>query len=144
MRWLVFAGFAVVVATLCLPGLAAEPDPASAHTAAGAPTDSGPDKINFEDYRAWRLRWDERRLREISAALAMPNLPAARKDRLLQVKAYYDRLGGLSDAERDRRFRERFDKIDADHDGTIDRSERTAWRNKRRALYRHAHAGGSP
>ena len=70
--------------------------------------------------------------------MAAADLPAARKSRLEQVKAYYDWLTGLSAAERDRRYRQRFDQIDTDHDGTIDMAERLAWRAKRSALYRHA------
>lgn len=149
MRWLVLAGFAAVAAMLCLPGQAAEPgatpSAAASHSAAAsAKTDAGPEKITFEAYREWRLRWNERRGRELSAALAASDLPAARKARLTQVKGYYDWLAGLSDAERDRRFRERFDRIDTDHDGTIDRAERAAWHDKKRALFSHAHAGASP
>jgi hypothetical protein len=41
----------------------------------------------------------------------------------------------LPEADRDRRFRERFDRIDANHDGTIDQTERAAWRDKQRAFY---------
>jgi hypothetical protein len=41
----------------------------------------------------------------------------------------------MAPADRDRRFRERFDQIDANHDGIIDRDERTAWHDKQRAFY---------
>jgi hypothetical protein len=51
------------------------------------------------------------------------------------VKAYYDWQAGLSAPDRDRRFRERFDRIDANHDGQIDQTELAAWRDKQRAFY---------
>jgi hypothetical protein len=38
-------------------------------------------------------------------------------------------------AERDRRFRERFDQIDTNHDGIIEPNERAAWHEKQRAFY---------
>ncbi|HZU91308.1 MAG TPA: hypothetical protein VE993_18795, partial [Stellaceae bacterium] len=50
-------------------------------------------------------------------------------------------------AERDRRFRARFDMIDTDHDGKIDPAEREAWREKQRAYYRKLRderSAGSP
>ena len=43
-------------------------------------------------------------------------------------------------AERDRRFHQRFDEIDTDHDGKIDPAERAAWREKQRAYYRRLRA----
>jgi hypothetical protein len=41
----------------------------------------------------------------------------------------------MSATERDRRFRERFDEIDTNHDGIIDHNERVAWHDKQRAFY---------
>ena len=38
--------------------------------------------------------------------------------------------------ERDRLYRERFDQIDTNHDGTLDAQERAAWREKQRENYR--------
>ena len=38
--------------------------------------------------------------------------------------------------ERDRLFRTRFDRIDANHDGKLDPQERAAWREKQRDNYR--------
>jgi hypothetical protein len=131
MRWAFLVAIGAIAATLWLPGEAAQPaPPAVARTAADDPM------ITFEQYRDWRNNYAARRRRELAAQLAAGDLPADRKARIEQVKAYYDRQAGLSDAERDRLYRERFDRIDTDHDGTIDRVERTAWRDKRRALYR--------
>ena len=135
MRWLFVAATAAVAATLWLPGQAAQP--AAAPATAAATTTAGADAaIGFAQYRDWRLRFNARRRDEIAAELAEPDLPAPRKARLEQVKAYYDRLAGLSDADRDRRFRDRFERIDTDHDGQIDAAERAAWRAKRRAYFR--------
>src|SRR5713226_40340 len=84
----------------------------------------------------------------IAATLWLPGeaaQPAARrKARLEQIKAYYDWLAGLSEADRDSRFRERFDRIDANHDGRIDAGERAAWRDKQRAFYRRDRATAHP
>jgi len=52
-----------------------------------------------------------------------------------QQKAYYDWLAGLPEADRDRRYRERFDRIDVNHDGKIDAAERAAWHDKQRNFY---------
>ena len=48
---------------------------------------------------------------------------------------HYDWFAGLGDAERDRRFRERFDQMDSNHDGVVDPAERAAWHDKQRAFF---------
>jgi hypothetical protein len=135
MRWVLLAASAIVAGSLWLPGQAAEP----------APQAAGEEAISFEQYRDWRMHFIERRQTQLGMQLAAADLPAARKARLEQVKAYYDWLAGLSQADRDRRFRERFDQIDANHDGKIDLGERAAWRQKQRAFYsRNASARRQP
>jgi hypothetical protein len=129
MRWTLLAASAAIAATLWLPGEAAQPAAPTAATAAEIP-------ITFEQYRDWRINFNERRRVELAAQLAATDLPAAQKTRLPAIKAYYDRLAGLPDDERDRRFRDRFERIDTNHDGTIDQAERSAWRDKQRAFYR--------
>jgi hypothetical protein len=129
MRWTLLAAVAAIAATLWLPGEAAQP------AAAAAATAGADDPISFEQYRDWRLNFNERRRDELAAQLSATDLPAGQKARLEQVKAYYDRLADLPEADRDRRFRERFDRIDTNHDGTIDAAERAAWRDKQRAFY---------
>ena len=42
----------------------------------------------------------------------------------------------MPEAERDALYRERFDEIDTNHDGTLDLQERAAWREKQRENYR--------
>ena len=121
-----------VVAAIFLlapPILAAPPEPSSSASGAGEQT------ISFEQYRDWRLHFIEQRQTQLSAQLAAPNLTSAQRSRLEQQKAYYDWYAALPDADRDRRFRERFDQIDANHDGIIDPTERTAWHEKQRAFY---------
>jgi hypothetical protein len=140
MRWLPVIAFTIAALTLWLPGQAAEPAGGPHPAAAAGSTGAGPANITFADSRAWRLRWNERRRSRLTDALAVPDLPAERKAHLVEVKAYYDWLAGLADDERDRRFRERFERIDSDHDGSIDRAERAAWRSKRRAVFGHAKA----
>jgi hypothetical protein len=131
MRWMLLAMSAAIAVGLWLPGEAAEPTPAAEHGANGA-------NITFAQYRDWRNAFNARRRSELAGQLSTANLPARRKARLEQVKAYYDWLARLPQADRDRRYRARFDRIDADHDGTIDPAERAAWRAKRSAFYRRA------
>ncbi|HEX3953394.1 MAG TPA: hypothetical protein VHW90_07455 [Stellaceae bacterium] len=122
-----------MAATLWLPGEAAQPT----QPAAPAPiADNGDSRITFEEYRDWRLNFIERRRSELAVQLSGSDLQPRQKARLEQVKTYYDWFAGLPDADRDRRFRERFDRIDANHDGQIDGEERAAWRDKQRAFYR--------
>ena len=91
--------------------------------------------ISFEQYREWRDRFNEQRQAQLAARLAAADLPPAQRARIEQQKSYYDWLVGLSASERDRRYRERFDRIDANHDGKIDAAERAAWHDKQRAFY---------
>jgi hypothetical protein len=125
MRWVVLAATTAITATLWLPVEAAPPAAPAAST----------DAVSFEQYRDWRLNQIERRQSELAVELAATDLPALQKTRLEHSKAYYDWLAGLPAADRDRRFRERFDRIDANHDGQIDEAERGAWRDKQRAFF---------
>ena len=125
MKWTLFAATATIVASFCLPVDAAQP----------VPPPNGGDSITFEQYRDWRLEFSERRRSELEMQLSAADLQAERRSRLEQSKAYFEWLAGLPAAERDAKFRERFDRIDANHDGTIDPAERTAWRDKQRAFY---------
>ena len=109
MRWMLLAASAIVAASLWLPLEAAEPAAPSA----------GEDAITFEQYRDWRMHFIERRQTQLAMQLSGTNLPDRQKARLEQARAYYDWLAGLSEADRDRRFRERFDQIDANHDRSI-------------------------
>ena len=132
MRWTVLAVSTLAAALLWLPGQAAQPEgkatpPAEAQPAA--------DTISFEQYRDWRNHFIEQRQEQLAARLATANLNAAQRSRVEQQKAYYDWFAGLSAEERDRRFRERFEQIDANHDGIIDAGERAAWHEKQRAFY---------
>ena len=99
---------------------------------------------HFDQYREWRLRYIERRQTQLAVQLAAADLQPRQRARLEQVKAYYDWLAGLPAGDRDRRFRERFDQIDANHDGTIDPGERAAWRDKQRAFYGRGRGGAEP
>jgi hypothetical protein len=107
--------------------------PAEAAPATADPALS--DTITFDQYRDWRLHFIEERQIQIAAELAGKDLTAPRRAGLERQKAYYDFFAGMSPAERDRRFRERFDEIDTNHDGIIDHNERAAWHDKQRAFY---------
>jgi hypothetical protein len=125
MKWTFFAVIAAVAGAFCLPSEAAPPTPQPA----------GDEAITFEAYRDWRLEFNDRRRGELAVELSAADLPADRKSRLERSKAYHDWLAGLPAAERDARFRQRFNRIDANHDGTIDPAERSSWRDKQRAFY---------
>ena len=115
---------AALATALVAPALAAPPT----ESAAG-------DTITFAQYRDWRLHFIDQRQTQLSAELAEKNLTAERRAQLERQKAYYDYFAAMAPAERDRRFRERFDQIDANHDGIIDRGERATWHDKQRAFY---------
>ena len=133
MKWLTFAASALIAGGLGLPSHAAQPT-APAETSAALPA-AGEDKISFDQYREWRLRFIEQRQTQLTAQLATADLQPRQRARLEQAKAYYDWFAGLPATDRDRRFRERFDQIDANHDGLIDPGERAAWHEKQRAFY---------
>src|SRR5437870_11404243 len=107
-RWMFVAASAAIATTLWLPGEAAQPTP-PASTAAAATGATGPagtdgrtaDTITFEQYRDWRLNQIERRRDDLSVQLAATDLPARQKARIEQIKAYYDWLAGLPEADRD-------------------------------------------
>src|SRR5437868_13326746 len=127
MKWMLFAASAAIAAGLWLPGpvtmsYAAQPA-APAESAAPLPA-TGEDKITFDQYREWRLRFIERRQTQLAAQLAAAELQPRQRARLDQTKAYYDR-----------RFRERFDQMDSNHDGVVDPAERAAWHGKQRAFF---------
>jgi hypothetical protein len=146
MKWMLLAASAVVAAGLWLPGQAAQPtaQPAAPVESQAAAPAAADDPITFEQYREWRLRYIERRQTQLAVQFAAADLQPRQRARLEQVKAYYDWLAGLPAADRDRRFRERFDQIDANHDGTIDPGERAAWRDKQRAFYGRSRGAAEP
>jgi len=117
------ASAALFAAASHLPAKAAQADQPAADT------------ITFDQYRDWRLHFIDQRQTQIAAELAEKNLASERRAALERQKAYYDFFAAMPAAERDRRFRERFDQIDANHDGIIDTAERTAWHEKQRAFY---------
>ena len=129
MRWIVLAASTLAAVLLWLPGQAAQPE------APPLTATSSEQTISFEQYRDWRNHFIEQRQEQLAARLTVANLTAVQRSRIEQQKAYYDWFAGLSAEERDRRFRERFDQIDANHDGIIDPAERTAWHEKQRAFY---------
>ncbi|HEX5317590.1 MAG TPA: hypothetical protein VFW46_00440 [Stellaceae bacterium] len=120
MRTLVLA--AMLLAALWLPARAAEPDQ---------------DRISFAQYRDWRVDFIAQRQRQIAAQLAADGLATADRDRLTREKSYYDRQAAMPADQRDRMFQARFELIDTNHDGAIDRAERSAWHDKQQARYRH-------
>jgi hypothetical protein len=130
MRWTYAAASALLATAIGLPSLAATADPTAPAVAAATET------ITFDQYRDWRLHNIEQRQTQIARRLAAADLSIADKDRLEQQKAYYDWLTAMPSDERDRRFHERFDLIDTNHDGVIDSAERAAWRDKQRQYYR--------
>jgi hypothetical protein len=133
------------IALSALVGPAALAAPAATPAAAATA-----DTITFDQYRDWRLSFIEQRQTQIAAELAEQNLTPERRAGLERQKEYYDFFANMAPAERDRRFRERFDQIDTNHDGVIDPAERAAWHDKQRAFYdragsyRHTAAADEP
>jgi hypothetical protein len=96
--------------------------------------------ITFDQYRDFRARDLQQRQARLAHQLAAPGLAAAEKASLDRRKAYYEKLAALPAAERDQLYRERFDQIDANHDGKLDPEERAVWREKQREYYRQQSA----
>ena len=131
-RWMVLtAAIALVAATWW-------------HWPAAAQRSSEPaaasDVITFEQYRDFRIRDLRQRQARLTRQLAAPDLSAADKANLERRKAYYDRQAAMPADERDQIYRERFDQIDTNHDGSLDPEERAAWREKQREFYRQQSA----
>ena len=108
--------------------------PAAAQRATTQPAAN--ELITFEQYRDFRLHDLAQRQARLARQLATPGLTASEKTSLESRKPYYDQLAAMPEAERDRLYRERFDQIDTNHDGTLDLQERAAWREKQRENYR--------
>jgi hypothetical protein len=98
------------------------------------------DAITFEQYRDFRIRDFQLRQARFARQLAAPDLSTAEKASLDRRKAYYDQQAAMPAEERDQLYRERFDQIDANHDGNLDPEERAAWREKQREFYRQQSA----
>ena len=112
--------------------------PAAAQRAPQQP--AAEELITFDQYRDFRARDLQQRQARLARQLAVPGLSAAEKASIERRKAYYDRLAAMPDEERDEIYRERFDQIDANHDGKLDPEERAAWREKQREYYRQQSA----
>ncbi|MBV8088209.1 MAG: hypothetical protein JO139_01295 [Alphaproteobacteria bacterium] len=137
--WTIVAAAAALIAAAWwhLPAAAQRVAQPAAQAAAG-------DLITFEQYRNFRLRDLAQRQARLARQLASPSLPAAEKASLESRKTYYDQLAAMPAEERDKLYRERFDAIDTDHDGTLDGQERAAWREKQRQNYRQQAAERTP
>jgi hypothetical protein len=96
--------------------------------------------ITFDQYRDFRARDLQQRQARLAHQLAAPGLSAAENASLDRRKAYYDKLAAMPAEERGQLYRERFDQIDANHDGKLDPEERAAWREKQREYYRQQSA----
>lgn len=108
--------------------------PAAAQRAPQPP--AAEEMITFDQYREFRMRDLEQRQARLSRQLAAPGLTSAERASIERRKAYYDQIASMPAEERDQLFRERFDQIDANHDGKLDPEERAAWREKQREHYR--------
>lgn len=98
------------------------------------------DTITFDQYRDFRIRDLQQRQDRLARQLGASDLSAGEKASLERRKAYYDQQAAMPADERDQLYRERFDQIDANHDGSLDPEERAAWREKQREYYRHQSA----
>ena len=125
-RWMVLSAAALAIAAgWHLPAVAQRgPQPAASEV------------ITFEQYRDFRLHDLAQRQARLTKQLAASDLSAAQKGSLERRKSYYDQLAAMSPEERDELYRERFNQIDANHDGKLDPEERAAWREKQREFYR--------
>ncbi len=131
-RWTIAAATAVLVAAAWWHW------PAAAQRA--AQPEAAADMITFDQYRDFRLRDLQQRQARLARQLAAPGLSAADKASIERRKSYYDQQAAMPEEPRDQLYRERFDQIDANHDGKLDPEERAAWREKQREHYRQQSA----
>lgn len=117
------------------PAAAASTTTASAAAATPAARPATPTRITFDEYRDFRLHSMARRQAQLQRQLAGPDLSPRQKATIEGKLAYYDRLAAMPADARDKLFRARFDRIDSDHDGTIDQAERAAWRQQQQSYY---------
>jgi len=96
--------------------------------------------ITFDQYRDFRTRDLQQRQARLARQLAASGLSDREKASIERRKTYYDRLEAMPAEERDQLFHERFDQIDANHDGKLDPQERATWREKQREYYRQQSA----
>jgi hypothetical protein len=127
--WILFAAAAAILGAAAWWHWPARAQGASQAAVAG-------DVITFEQYREFRIHDLQQRQGRLARQLTAPALPAAEKESLERRKAYYDQLTAMPAEERDQIYRQRFDQIDANHDGQLDLEERAAWREKQREHYR--------
>jgi hypothetical protein len=104
------------------------------------PPSSPEEMITFDQYRDFRMSDLQQRQARLARQLAAPGLSDREKASIERRKAYYDRLEAMPAEERDQLFHERFDRIDANHDGKLDPQERATWREKQREYYRQQSA----
>jgi hypothetical protein len=130
-------GWSLLVITGAFAAAAAWQAPAAAQqTAATHRPAAGDAPITFAAYRDFRLDDLARREARLAERLEEPGLAAAERLSLERQKNRCDRLAAMPAAVRDRLFRSRFDRIDANHDGKLDAAERAAWRLRQREYYR--------
>jgi hypothetical protein len=127
--WILFAAAAAILGAAAWWHWPARAQGASQAAVAG-------EVITFEQYREFRVRDLQQRQGRLARQLAAPGLSAAEKTDLERRKAYYDQLTAMPAEERDQIYRQRFDQIDANHDGQLDLEERATWREKQREHYR--------
>src|SRR5262245_34619893 len=111
--WILFAAAAAIIGAAAWWHWPARAQGASQAAVAG-------EVITFEQYREFRVHDLQQRQERLARQLTAPALPAAEKASLERRKAYYDQLAAMPAEERDQIYRERFDQIDANHDGQLD------------------------
>ena len=101
-----------------------------------APTpSSGPQQgqpVAFDQFKAQQLQQMQRAQSRLSQRLSAPDLPADQRQRLEHQQAQLSKFAALPPDQQDQVLRRRFDRIDTNHDGTIDASELHAFRQAQR------------
>jgi hypothetical protein len=136
MKFVFMAAPALVTLVLALPAVAAPAASPAAQAAGPATAGAASDDITFAQYRDYRIHYIEQRRARLAQELGESGLDAAEKAKLERQKQYYDWQAAMPAADRDRRFQNRFDEIDTNHDGKLEPAERAAWRTKERQYYR--------
>jgi hypothetical protein len=98
--------------------------------------------MTFEQFKATRIDQMHHMIARVDQQLARPDLSAAQRQRLTQMKTRLARMQAMSPEQIDALLRRRFDKIDAAHTGVITPEQIRAFQQQERLAHQQAHAAG--
>jgi len=124
--------------------VAVAPAVADAQAIAPLPAQSQAAPLSFDQYKAQQVQRIERVQATLAERLAAQDRAPERRQRLERVKARLDKVAALPPNQRDALLRQRFERMDANHDGVVDPGEFQAFRQSRRQLLQTKQDANAP